>query len=304
MRVLNNENLPLNMNTAVAVGLFDGVHKGHVALINDIISKKDYTSLVYTFDKKKKVACSLLTETEKQSVLESIGVEQYYSCRFTDDFANQTGEQFLDELCNKFGAKHITVGYDFKFGKNAAWDANFILQNAEKYGYSANVIQQVVLNDERVSSSAIRAAVDSADMKKAAENMGRFYFIDGRIEKGEGIGNTIGFPTANIRADKLLPTYGVYATVVKIKDKLYRSVTNVGIKPTVKEDDSVNIETFILDFEKDIYGKDIRVFFVEFIRPERTFENIEALKAQIDKDTSCAKAILNDLDVYKNNLMC
>ncbi len=304
MHILNKHALPLAMPSAVAVGLFDGVHKGHMALIRDILQVDGCTSVVYTFDTKPANPDNLFTEREKQSILSVAGVQAYYSRRFDRAFAALSPDDFLKQLTAQFCTKHITVGFDFRFGKDARGDVAFLQQNAERYGYTLHVVLPVTENGEKISSTAIREAVRAGDMMRAAHAMGRFYFIDGCIESGRHIGNQIGFPTANIHAEKLMPARGVYATIVKTENGLYRAVTNVGVKPTVKSDQTVNVETHILDFDQNIYGRPIRVFFIEHQRPEFSFPSLTALKEQIAVDSRMAAEILKDLDVYKPLLMC
>ncbi|MEG1754440.1 MAG: riboflavin kinase, partial [Christensenella sp.] len=203
--------------------------------------------------------------------------------------------EFLRRITDDFNAKHITVGFDFRFGKNAEGTAQYLEQQAEKYGYTVRVVPEVLCNEGKISSTLIRTHIERGEMQSTAELLGRFYFIDGIIEKGNNIGAAIGFPTANISTDKLMPKYGVYATFVEIGGKRYSAVTNVGVKPTITDDGTPNIETFIFDFSDDVYDAAMRVNFVSFLRAERTFHNVDALKAQIARDAIDARTLLEKL---------
>ena len=155
-----------------------------------------------------------------------------------------------------------------------------------------------------MSSTLIRAHIERGEMEQTARLLDRFYFIDGRIEKGKKLGSAIGFPTANMSTEKLLPRYGVYATIVQIDGKCYPAVTNVGVKPTVTDEGIPNIETFIFDFSGDVYDEKMRVNFVSFIRGEKAFANVEELSAEIARNADTAREMLSDLSVYKKYLLC
>ncbi|MEG1472676.1 MAG: bifunctional riboflavin kinase/FAD synthetase [Christensenella sp.] len=298
MKLITQKDLPLKEPTAVAIGLFDGIHKGHSALINDIKQYKDeLKSLVYTFDTKPNHAAykNIYTAQEKFSIFSSMQIDAFYMQPFTAEFSQLTKEEFLRRITDDFNAKHITVGFDFRFGKNAEGTAQYLEQQAEKHGYTVRVVPEVLCNEGKISSTLIRTHIERGEMQSTAELLGRFYFIDGIIEKGNSIGAAIGFPTANISTDKLMPKYGVYATFVEIGGKRYSAVTNVGVKPTITDDGTPNIETFIFDFSDDVYDAAMRVNFVSFLRAERTFQNVDALKAQIARDAIDARTLLEKL---------
>lgn len=301
MKVLREEDLPLKEEVAVAIGLFDGVHLGHIALLDELHSFSN--TLIYTFNWKPKDYQNIYTEEEKQSVLEGFGITYYYVQTFDDNFANQSPEQFLQNLKERFHVTHITVGFDFRFGKNAEGDTTFLKENQKKYGYSLCVVPEVLCGTRKVSSTEIRGLIARGEVGEAAELLTRGYFVDGKIEEGARIGRTIGFPTANIVTNKLLPAFGVYATLVQLGDQLYKGVTNVGVKPTVTEENRPNIETYIMGFDGQAYGEDIRVYFVQRLREEIRFANVEELKVQIEKDKEHAAALLNEEAIYKKYII-
>lgn len=304
MKILRINDFPIHTETAVAVGLFDGVHLGHQQLITEIQNNQALASVAYTFDIKPAAKEMLFTAEEKISIFSNMGIDYYYSQIFNQNFACMSPRQFVEMLVHDFQMKHLTVGYDFRFGKDAAGDTTLLKEYASDYGYTLCVIPEVDdILGEKISSSLIRKLIKNGDMERAAHLLGKYYFIDGKIEKGNCLGNQIGFPTANITSDKLLPLYGVYATLVKTEKGIFPSVTNVGVKPTVQDEGKANVEAFILNFNENLYGSDIRVFFIQLIRGERKFDSIDALKTQIATDSSVAAGILKNIDVYKAYLV-
>ena len=301
MKVLTEYDLPYKQPTAVAVGLFDGIHRGHAELISDIRRYDGLQSLVYTFDTKPNHAIfkNIYTAEEKISIFSAMEVDALYMQPFTEAFSRLSKDEFIEGLVHDFNAKHITVGFDFRFGKNAEGNADYLSGQAEKYGYTVRVVPEVSCGEGKVSSTLIRAHIERGEMEQTAELLGRYYFIDGRIEKGKHLGSAIGFPTANISTDKLMPRYGVYATIAQVDGKCYPAVTNVGIRPTVSDNDVPNIETYIFDFAGDVYDERLRVYFVSFLRSEQAFADVAALRAQIARDADAARGMLRNLEVYK-----
>ncbi len=306
MKILTQENLPFQQETAIAIGLFDGVHEGHRTLIEDIEKQQGLFSLVYTFDGKPNHAAykNIYTLQEKEEIFADMKVDGFFLQEFDETFSQLSKQEFIERLVGDFHARHITVGFDFRFGKNAEGTTEYLEEKSSKYGYTLHVMPRIEYHGEKVSSSYIRKLILAGDMRQTAKLMKRFYFVDGMIEKGNHLGSKIGFPTANISTDKLLPQYGVYATIAQIDGELYRAVTNVGVKPTIKDDDTPNIETFILDFSGDVYNESMRVYFVDQIRREKAFANLEELQRQIAMDAQRAKELLRNLDVYKEYVIC
>lgn len=301
MKILTDEMLPLKQDVAVAIGLFDGIHLGHMALIDEL--KKHGRTLIFTFDYKPKEYRCIYTEAEKLAILRKYQIDYYYMQRFNQQFADLTPADFLQYLKNNFRAAHIIVGFDFRFGKGALGDDDYLLLHQKEWDYTVDIVPEVIGGGEKISSTRIRALIERGDVGEAAELLSRFYFIDGVIEPGARLGATIGFPTANITTEKILPAFGVYATMVELDGKLYNGVTNVGVKPTVTNAGLPTVETFILDFAGDVYGREIRVYFVKMLRPEQKFGSIDELKAQMAIDSETAAWTLADASVYKKNIL-
>jgi len=267
MKILTQDDLPIRQDTAVAIGLFDGVHEGHRTLIEDIENQEGLFSLVYTFDGKPNHAAykNIYTLQEKEEIFADMQVDGFYLQAFDRQFSQMTKQEFIKRLVHDFHAKHITVGFDFRFGKNAEGTTDYLREQSGKYGYTLHVMPRIEYHGEKVSSSYIRELILAGNMEETAKLLRRFYFVDGN---------------------------------------LYSAVTNVGTKPTVKSDDTPNIETFILDFSGDVYNEEMRVYFVRQIRREKAFANVDELKRQIASDARSASGMLENLEVYKDYIIC
>lgn len=303
MKILSDKDLPVKNKTAVAIGLFDGVHIGHLKLIADICKKRNLTPTIFTFNQKKNIVKPILSLNEKYTVFKSLGISQCYAQNFNEDFAAQSPYVFLKYFTREFNVAHIAVGYDFKFGKNAQGDIQTLENYQDEFNYSLTVIPQINIDGLKVSSTSIRDRIKNGKMEEATVLMNRFYFIDGVVTNGRHLGNKIGFPTANVKTDKLLPKYGVYASIVDTIEGRFPAITNIGVKPTVQQSDIPNIETFLIHFSGELYGQNIRVYLIKMLRGEMKFESIDDLRRRIDFDANCAADMLADLDIYKKYLI-
>ena len=205
-----------------------------------------------------------------------------------------TAEEFVrDVLCKNLNAKSIFCGYNYRFGKGAQADINTLGTLCEKYGLTLTCVEELSKNDHTISSTAIRNALQSGDITTATKLLGRTYTLSGKIIHGNAIGRTIETPTLNMDVDKekLLPAFGVYATVAHIGGKTYKAVTNIGLKPTIGSD-TPTVETFLLDASGNFYAEECTIELVAFLRKEEKFKDLDALKAQITKDVEKAKEIL------------
>lgn len=303
MKVLSDKDLPIKNKTAVAIGLFDGVHIGHLKLIADICKKRDLTPTIFTFNQKKNIVKPILSLNEKYTVFENLGISQCYAQNFNEEFAAQSPYVFLKDFTRDFNVSHIAVGYDFKFGKNARGDIQTLENYKDEFNYSLTVIPQINIDGLKVSSTRIRDCIKNGKMEEATALMNRFYFIEGVVTNGRHLGNKIGFPTANIKTDKLLPKYGVYASIVDTIEGRFAAITNIGVKPTVQQSDIPNVETFLIHFNDELYGQNIRVYLIKMLRGEMKFESIDDLRARIDFDANYAANMLADLDIYKKYLI-
>lgn len=293
-------------NPVVTMGSFDGVHKGHVKVIEGlkkcaagwhgesvIITFDPHPrEVLYPFEKRPGI---LTTLTEKTAILETYGVEHLVIIKFNSELAALTYDDFVKHiLVDKMGITGLVVGYDHRFGKNREGNFEVLKNLAEKYHFFIEQEEVLVTNEVNVSSTKIRTALELGDVALVEEFLGYKYSISGEVVHGDKIGRTIGFPTANLRVDderKLLPAAGVYAVKVTLQGKEYIGMLNVGIRPTVSNSGVIRLEVHIFDFEGDIYGKKLSVLLVQRVRGERKFDNIQELSMQLFKDKQKVEAI-------------
>jgi riboflavin kinase / FMN adenylyltransferase len=280
--------------TAVTVGMFDGVHLGHKALMDSLRAHAGgRKTLVFTFRAEDKE--SLFTNAEKHQLLEQTGLDYAYLQDCTPDFYGTPKECFIELLKKHYNMRLLVVGQDFCFGSGAEGNAEYLLQNADKFGITVQVVPPVLWEGEKISSTRIRRLVSQGNVSEAAKMLGGFYFAVGSVEEGNRIGSSMNFPTANINTLKIMPENGVYATLTEVDGKRFSSVTNVGVRPTVAPDGPVNMETNIFDFNSKIYGQTVTIYFVERLRDEVRFKGLDALRAQIASDKQQAQEILGAL---------
>lgn len=303
-----SENMNFRLqNTAVSLGKFDGVHRGHRLLIDRILKekKKGYTSVVFTFSMHPRSLFSdkelelIDTEEEKISKLKDLGVDVLVSFPFTKETANTEPEEFVRKiLVEQLDAKVIVVGSDYRFGKKRKGDVEILKKLSEIYGYELVVYDKLQIEDHIVSSTLIRSEIGQGHMEFVEELLGVPYQVHGEVVYGNQLGRTIDVPTVNqlVPGTKLMPPNGVYASKIIIEDKEYRGVTNVGYKPTVTDQRIKGVETHIFDFSGDLYGKNITVELLSFLRPEHRFQSITELKEQIAKDSLAAKEFFRTRD--------
>lgn len=290
--------------TIVTLGTFDGVHKGHQAILKELVhqsSLMNLDSLVLTFFPHPRLIVSkddeiklLNTIDERIHLLESNNINHFVIHPFDEDFANLTPEQFVKNiLVNQFNIQKIIIGHDHKFGKNRAADFNDLKNFGSQYGFEVEEISAQLVDEVSVSSTKIRNALFEGNVELANEYLGYNYSLEGKVQKGNQLGRTINFPTANIvieEAYKLIPKIGVYAVKVIHDSLTYFGMMNIGMRPTINGT-SKTIEVNIFDFDKEIYGDSIRVEFVKKIREEQKFESFEHLKEQLFKDQETVKSI-------------
>ena len=281
--------------TAVALGLFDGVHLGHRAVIDAALAQREngLTATVFTFEPECVLRKSggssgyIYTRTEKEILLrEQIGVDDIVSPPF-EQLCSLSGEEFTREvLSGQLNAAYVCCGDDFRFGRNAACGARELTDYGRRYGFAVEVVSPVEYGGSAVSSSRIRELLQSGDISAANELLGFGYFINAAVTDGNHIGRTIDFPTINqeFAEGQLVPRYGVYSTYTNVGGRVLPSVTNVGVKPTVGGVDIPLAETHIIGSSGDLYGKTVDVSFRSFIRPEKRFGSLDELKAQITAD--------------------
>lgn len=292
----------------VTLGKFDGRHLGHQKLLRSMMEqrgKQGYKTAVFTFDlspgslvgnRPQKV---ITTNQERKNNLEKAGIDYLVEYPFDEKTARMSPEQFVRKvLAGQMNAKLIVVGTDCSFGYKGAGNADSLEQWKDKYGYQLIVIPKERDENRDISSTYIREELEAGNMEKANELLGEPYAIHGTVVHGNHIGGAVlGFPTANIipPPEKFLPVFGVYVSRVFVEGTCCGGVTNIGRKPTVEGKSPVGVETFIYGINKDIYGKNIEVQLLHYIRPERKFEGLDQLKAQIGRDKDYAMRYLEIL---------
>ena len=288
----------------LAIGVFDGVHLGHQAVISTSTGHAHSaagTPVVVTFDPHPAKVLRpddvphLLTATpHKLALIRALGVAHLLVIPFNADFAATSPEDFVSQLvANSKPLREICVGHEWSFGKDRAGNLELLQKLGRSFDFNVVGIPPVRVDGNVVSSTAIRHAVETGDFGKAAEMLGRDYTILGTVVHGEAIGNKIGFPTANLSAhSELFPPNGVYLAEAWIAGIRHHGVINLGVRPTVaRGQPQRTLEIHLLDFDRDIYGQDMEVRFVSYLRPEMKFENVEALQRQIDADVRRAREL-------------
>ncbi len=284
MKVLENRPFQLN-DTAVCIGKFDGLHSGHRLLIDSLHQYERFQKVLFTFSFGE--AQNIYSEEEKRTLAGKLGMDVYINCPFNEELCHMSPREFLEDiLIRQCGAKAISVGEDFRFGFERSGDVNFLREQSARYGYELNVFPKKRLFGDVVSSTRIRKELRTGTIEMVNRLLGQPYFIYGTVQHGNEIGRTLNMPTANLLPprEKILPAFGVYASKVWLDGVAYNGVTNIGIKPTIPGVKQAGVETFLMDFHSDIYGKDICVELYAFLRGERKFSGLEALKAQMEDD--------------------
>ena len=292
--------------TAIAIGKFDGIHKGHQRLLQEIFEAKSLKAAVFTFDPsptfflKGSSIRELMTKEEKRAQFAGMGVDYLVEYPFNRESASVLPEDYVNQfLVKKMHAALIAAGEDVTFGYRGAGDAKLLRKLAKEKGIEVSIIPKLSYNGREISSTYVREAVQEGNMELAALLMGQPFFVQGIVAHGNQIGRTIGMPTVNVHPDKtkLMPPNGVYCATVHLSPdgedgrsgRVFRGVTNVGFKPTVQQDKRLGVETFLFDFDEDLYDRKITVFLHHFLRPEMKFDGLAALKEAISGDVSAAK---------------
>ncbi len=282
----------------VTVGAFDGVHRGHQAILHRLVSKGREISahpvVVSFWPHPSHVIGSkplrlINTLEEKKQLIRSHGIEKLVIIPFTPDFSQLSALGFIKNyLIEQFSMKYFLVGYNHHFGNDRLGDINIIKQYGKELGFEVEKAGSVEIGDEKISSTKIRQALTEGNVELANTYLGYTFFLSGIVSRGQMLGRTIGFPTANVQIDydyKLLPRDGVYAVNVEIEGKFYKGMLNIGHRPTVNTDKLLKtIEAHIIDFDQDIYGHQITIHFVKRVRDEIKFPNLDSLKSQLAND--------------------
>lgn len=284
--------------TAVALGLFDGVHLGHRHVLELVREQKKNGLIpsVFTFTtesvgvKHDAVLDYLYPTEQKCCLLKECGMQRVYHPPFAE-ICDMDGEEFVQEvLVHHFSAAYVCCGEDFRFGRKAAWNVQDLQKFGEQYGFAVRIAEDVLHDGLPVSSSRIRSHLSNGEILQANILLGSPYTIEQTVIHGAQLGRTIGFPTINqvFAEGQLVPKFGVYASETVVDGVKYPSLTNIGMKPTVNYHGRPLAETHILGFQGDLYGRTLEVRFHRFIRPEQRFNSVEELQAQLSKDMACA----------------
>ena len=299
---ISKESRITEQGTAMALGKFDGLHRGHRLLI-DMVVRENINNLmpaVFTFARaprellEKSRQKYILTATEKRLFMEKSGIHILVEQPLIESILRMEPESFVKEiLVERMNVKKIFCGTDFHFGHKRRGDVELLRQLESKYGYETIVVNKLKYGEREISSTYIKEEIEKGAIKLMNELLGYPYTVIGVVTKGKRLGRTLGFPTVNIipEEDKLLPPNGVYFTNAIIDGNSYPAVTNVGIRPSVDGDAKVNIETHILDFSMDVYGKTLELQFLQFEREEMKFNSVEELKSAVHNDIVLRKGM-------------
>ena len=292
----HSEYLPVQ--TVVTVGKFDGFHLGHRSLLAEVLKEAGHglAACVVSFSTPVDIERSMIyTREEQRKLCESMGIDVLAEYPLDESMREMAAEQFVSEiLCKRLQAKVIVAGEDFRFGKDRAGDVTLLQNLEETYDYRIVCIPKVTEKTVRISSTGIRKLLAEGDVFAANEMLGRPYAVFGEVLHGKKLGRTLGFPTMNLipPTQKLLPAYGVYVTKTNVDGQWFDGITNIGLRPTVDSDKQVSVETHLFAYEGDLYGKQVEVQFLEFLRPEKKFPDVESLKAAMHEDFVKAKELL------------
>lgn len=293
------EDIKMNMPTVVALGNFDGVHLGHQKLIRnavDFAHLEGISSAVFTFSNhprnlsKTGTVKNIMDFEEKSNFIESLGIDYLFNIPFDDYVRHLSSEEFVQKiLVERFNIRQAYCGFNYRFGFRASGNPEKLLHYGIEKGFGLHILEPFTVDGIVVSSTEIRKALQDGDIETVNKFLGRKYSLNGTVICGRKLGRKLGFPTANlaVSAEMALPLSGVYVTKTHIDEKSYRSVSNIGRKPTVGEHNK-NLETYIFNFDENIYGKEIKVEFLGFLRSEKHFKNLEDLKSAMETDKKLA----------------
>ncbi|MBN2830541.1 MAG: bifunctional riboflavin kinase/FAD synthetase [Candidatus Cloacimonetes bacterium] len=295
-----------NLQTVITIGNFDGVHIGHRALLRKVIERaksNNVKSAVITFNMHPyhllypHMKPYLLTSPEKkEELLLRMGIDYVCSLDFTPELAEMSAQAFLkDIIIERLRAIEIVLGYDARFGKDREGNYNFLLEQEKFYNYKAIYVESLVMNDRVVSSSLIRQLIRAGEMEQASQLLESYYSFKGTVVHGKQIGHKTSFPTLNIVPEtehQLIPATGIYVTGIHIAGSYFWGVTNIGYSPTLKTEQKLEIEMFVFDFNSEIYGQSVEIYFYRRLRDEEKYSSADELVSQIKRDVELAKELI------------
>ena len=296
----NTFDFKIEEDTVITLGKFDGLHRGHELLMENLLNWREkyrYKAVVFTFDIPPRQQVNgvdtrvLTTNEEKRAIFERSGVDYLIECPFTPEVMCMEPKAFIEWMVNALHARCFVIGNDFRFGHNRAGDYEVLRQYAVEFGYEVVVLDKIQEDGRDISSTYIREEIGQGHIEKANNLLGYEFFAKSMIIHGKQLGRKIGIPTINMEfpPEKLLPPNGVYVTRVLMDGVWHKGVTNVGCKPTVSDSHLIGVETHILDFSGNVYGKEAEVCFLHYIRPEQKFASIEDLQAQMERDVMTSR---------------
>jgi len=295
---LNVDAPNIDCGTAVALGFFDGLHIGHAEVIRRTVKyarENNLAAVIWTFESMPKHSILLTDECEKSELAASLGCD-YIIFESFEDICTYSGEKFVREiLIEKLHTEFAFSGFNFTFGAGGKCGVDDLRRLLRIYGSDSAAVEKVECDGETVSSTLIRRKLELGDVKKAADMLGRPYHICGKVTEGKKLGRDMGFPTANLVLDRprILPKGGVYISRVTLPNREEKwGITNIGTNPTVSGDDSIKIETHILDYRGDLYSESLKIEFMDFIRSEKRFGNLDELISQLADDEKKARSFI------------
>ncbi len=292
-------------NSWLTIGVFDGVHRGHQEILSNLTAgahENGAPAVVLTFWPhpgvvlgKRKHLKSLTTPEERADLLGRLGVDAVVTQPFTPEFGKLTALEFMTRVSQRLDLRSLWIGYDFALGRNREGNFGRLTELGKELGYGVQAIGPVKNGMDVLSSSLIRGRIRNGDVSQAAENLGRYYALSGPVVHGDGRGRKINIPTANIDypKDKVIPAFGVYACWAWIGSEKHPAAVNIGINPTFTPDkETPNVEAHLVDFDRDLYGEELELEFVQRLRDEMKFDGVEALLKQIHADIEKTRKIL------------
>ncbi len=292
--------------TVLSLGKFDGLHRGHELLLQYMAKKKQeqkqLKAAIFTFDvppreQIQNISAQVLTTSqEKEFLFRQRGVDYVIECPFTREVMCMEPEEFIRRISVNFHVKYMVVGTDFHFGHQRRGDYRMLEAYAPQFGYEAKVVDKIREDGRDISSTYVREEIAAGNIEKANQLLGYAFFVTGKVLHGEKMGKAVlGIPTLNLLPppEKLLPPFGVYISETIWNGRRYQGITNVGVKPSIKGDHPVGVETHLFDLSENMYGEEVRVSFLKCVRPEQKFESLKALKAQMEQDIQYAKMYFN-----------
>lgn len=306
MKIINDTlDFRIPEDSAITLGKFDGIHKGHQKLMKKILQKKasGLKSVVFTFGQMPGTVFlgnkgrTILTKEERRNHLREMGIDYMIECPFVPQIVQMEPEKFIEEiLVKQLHVKYIAVGPDFRYGYHRRGDDELLKRLSAEYDYEVEVVEKECLGEKTISSTYVREMLKAGHMETVEKLLGYPYYVSGTVVHGHEIGRTLGIPTTNILPDdeKMLPPNGVYLTKTLLGGQEFFGITNIGVKPTISGEEAKGIETHLFEFDGDLYGRNLIVEFYAFERPEQRFDSLEDLKEQLARDARWGRSVIRE----------